>query len=119
MGSRNFSPVRPSYSHVLPVRVSWGTSSSRAMSPYFAWFMLMRLRLAFSMASEISSSVAPSNTGVATYIGPSTTSSVSSASDQPHLAAQPRWFSSSWPTFIRDGTPRGFRMTSIGVPSAR
>ena len=119
MGSRNFSPVRPSYSHVLPVRDSCGTNSSRARSPYVAWFLLMRLRFAFSMASEISFSVAPSNTGVATCIGPSTTASVSSASSQPHFAAQPRWFSSSWPTFIREGTPRGLRMTSMGVPSAR
>ena len=92
MGSRNFSPVRPSYSHVLPVRDSCGTNSSRARSPYVAWFLLMRLRFAFSMASEISFSVAPSNTGVATC---------------------------SWPTFIREGTPRGLRMTSMGVPSAR
>ena len=38
---------------------------------------------------------------------------------QPQRAAQPRWLSSTWPTFIRDGTPRGLRMMSTGVPSAR
>ena len=35
------------------------------------------------------------------------------------LAAHPRWVSSTWPTFMRDGTPSGFRTMSTGVPSAR
>ena len=66
MGSRNGSPVRPSKSVVLPKESSWGTNSSRARSPNFSWFRLMRLRLAFWMTSAISCSVAPSKTGVAT-----------------------------------------------------
>src|SRR5438132_17394 len=54
----------------------------------------------------ISSSVAPSNTGVAKY-RPSA------------CAAQPRCVSRIWPTFIRDGTPSGFSTISTGVPSGR
>ena len=34
-------------------------------------------------------------------------------------AAQPRWVSRIWPTFIRLGTPSGFNTMSIGVPSSR
>jgi hypothetical protein len=34
------------------------------------------------------------------------------------LAAQPRWVSSTWPTFMRDGTPSGFSTISTGSPSA-
>ncbi|MCY1306951.1 hypothetical protein D9M70_568410 [compost metagenome] len=34
------------------------------------------------------------------------------------LAAQPKCTSSTWPTFIREGTPSGFRTMSAGVPSA-
>ena len=34
-------------------------------------------------------------------------------------AAQPRWVSKIWPTFIRDGTPSGLRTMSTGVPSSR
>ncbi|MNS91367.1 hypothetical protein D3C72_1254540 [compost metagenome] len=34
------------------------------------------------------------------------------------LPAQPRCTSSTWPTFIREGTPSGFRQMSHGVPSA-
>ena len=34
------------------------------------------------------------------------------------LPAQPRWTSSTWPTFIREGTPSGFSTMSHGVPSA-
>ncbi len=34
------------------------------------------------------------------------------------FAAQPRWVSRIWPTFIRDGTPSGFSTMSTGVPSA-
>ena len=34
-------------------------------------------------------------------------------------AAQPRCVSSTWPTFMRVGTPIGFRMMSTGVPSAQ
>ena len=33
--------------------------------------------------------------------------------------AQPKWVSSICPTFIRDGTPKGFNKISIGVPSSR
>ena len=35
------------------------------------------------------------------------------------FAAQPRCVSSTWPTFMRLGTPIGLRMMSTGVPSAR
>ena len=38
---------------------------------------------------------------------------------QPRAAIQPRWVSSTWPTFIRPGTPSGLRMMSTGVPSSR
>ncbi len=48
----------------------------------------------------------PSNTGVAT-LKPSA------------LAATPRCVSSTWPTFIRHGTPSGLSTMSTGVPSAR
>ena len=48
----------------------------------------------------------PSNTGVAIFI-PNT------------RQAQPRWVSSTWPTFMREGTPSGFSTMSTGVPSAR
>ena len=34
-------------------------------------------------------------------------------------AAQPRCVSRIWPTFMREGTPMGFRMMSTGVPSGR
>src|SRR4026208_1752366 len=34
------------------------------------------------------------------------------------FAAQPKCVSSTWPTFIRDGTPSGFSTMSTGVPSA-
>ena len=78
------SPVRPSYRTVLP-------SSGRP-----AWVRQARM----------SSSWAPSNTGVITF--------------QPNsAAARPRWTSSTWPMFIREGTPRGFRTISRGRPSGR
>ena len=38
---------------------------------------------------------------------------------QPQRAQYPRWASSTWPTFIRLGTPNGLRMMSTGVPSVR
>src|SRR4029453_16237427 len=41
------------------------------------------------------------------------------SNDQPWAATQPRWVSSTWPMFIRLGTPSGLRMMSTGVPSAR
>jgi hypothetical protein len=75
-------------------------------------------------------SLAPSNTGVAKRTGPSMSacSSVQPISEnqsgvvskcQPFAAAHPRWVSSTWPTFIRDGTPSGFSTMSSGVPSSR
>ena len=54
----------------------------------------------------MSFSLMPSNTGVANF-RPSS------------LAAQPRCVSSTWPTFMREGTPSGFSTMSTGVPSAR
>ena len=52
------------------------------------------------------SSLAPSKTGQIAW--------------NPSLAAaQPRWVSRIWPTFIRLGTPSGFRRISTAVPSAR
>ncbi len=74
---------------------------------------------AFSRTMEISSSRAPSNTGVATWMGPSTADFCLASSDQPTCAAQPRCVSSNCPMFIRLGTPRGLRMMSTDVPSAR
>jgi len=51
-------------------------------------------------------SLAPSNTGVSTF--------------HPNaLAAIPKWTSSTWPKFIREGTPIGFNTISTGVPSAK
>jgi hypothetical protein len=41
------------------------------------------------------------------------------SNDQPFAAAQPRCVSSTWPTFMRDGTPSGLSTMSTGVPSAR
>src|SRR6478752_5811688 len=35
------------------------------------------------------------------------------------FAAQPRCVSSTWPTFMREGTPSGFSTMSTGVPSSR
>ena len=52
----------------------------------------------------MSSSVAPSNTGVAMWM-PS------------FLQAMPKWSSSTCPMFIREGTPRGFSTICSGVPS--
>ena len=37
---------------------------------------------------------------------------------QPVLATQPRWVSSTWPMFIRLGTPSGLSTMSTGVPSS-
>ena len=54
--------------------------------------------------SSISSDVAPSNTGVATFHPNS-------------FAASPKWTSKTWPKFIREGTPNGFNRMSTGVPS--
>ena len=54
----------------------------------------------------MSSSVAPSNTGV-------------TARKPSFSAAHPRWVSSVCPTFIREATPRGFKIMSTGVPSSR
>ncbi len=34
-------------------------------------------------------------------------------------AAHPKWVSRICPTFIREGRPRGFKITSTGVPSSR
>ena len=54
----------------------------------------------------MSFSLMPSNTGVANF--------------KPRIfAAQPRCVSSTWPTFMREGTPSGFNTMSTGVPSAR
>ena len=59
-----------------------------------------------SSSSTMSSSRAPSNTGVATC--------------QPSArAARPKWTSSTWPMFMRLGTPSGLSTISSGVPSAR
>ncbi len=55
---------------------------------------------------RISSSLAPSNTGVMA-LKPS------------FAAAQPRCVSRIWPTFMRLGTPSGLSRMSTGVPSAR
>ena len=91
----------------------------------------MALMVGCLPAISTSSHLAPSNTGVAISvegrvvgrvfvsvprIGGSPTSSP--LVDQPHRAAQPRCVSSTWPTFIRDGTPSGLRITSTGVPSS-
>ena len=61
---------------------------------------------ALSSQPLISASVAPSKTGVAKW-------------SPRAAAAQPRWVSSICPTFMRDGTPRGFSTISTGVPSGR
>jgi len=53
----------------------------------------------------MSDSLAPSNTDVATY-------------HPKALAASPKWTSSTWPMFIRDGIPCGLRTISSGVPSS-
>ncbi len=76
------SPLRPSYSIVFP---SWR-------------------KPALAISFIISSSAAPSKTGVEIRLPIA-------------LAASPRWVSSTWPIFILDGTPNGFNTTSTGVPS--
>ena len=48
----------------------------------------------------------PSNTGVANFMPSS-------------LAAQPKWVSSTCPTFMREGTPSGFSTMSTGLPFSR
>ena len=96
--------------------------------------IVMRLPSRFGTVDSkrpvISSSRAPSKTGVATLV-PGATWSASIAcrrrahsspmpeTSQPCLASQPRWISSTCPGFIRDGTPSGLRMMSTGVPSSR
>ena len=77
-------------------------------------------------ASSTSSSLAPSNTGVATgrgfgeLIGAFGLTPPSPSSPKtPCAAAQPRCVSRIWPMFIRLGTPSGFRITSTGRPSSR
>ena len=60
---------------------------------------------ASAIISAKSACVSPSNTGVAT-LTPN------------FLAAIPKWISKICPIFIREGTPSGFNMISIGVPSA-
>ena len=57
-------------------------------------------------ASSIRVSLAPSKTGV-------------SALKFNSLAASPKCASSTWPRFILEGTPIGFRTISMGVPSGR
>ena len=83
-GLSNFSPVRPS------INIDFPSS----------------LRPASRSNSFISSSDAPSNTGVATF-HPSA------------FAAIPKWTSKTWPKFIRDGIPCGFNTISTGVPSSK
>ena len=72
----------------------------------------------------------PSNTGVATGVPGTAEVATAGTSDfhapsgaswtsQPCLATHPRWVSSTWPTFIRPGTPSGLRITSTAVPSSR
>ena len=77
-------------------------------------------------ASSTSSSLAPSNTGVATGRGFGAligafglTPPSPSSAKTPCAAAQPRCVSRIWPMFIRLGTPSGFRITSTGRPSSR
>ena len=76
----------------------------------------------------ISSSRAPSNTGVAVRVpgsplragsGSRAAHSGAPSTSQPCLATQPRWVSSTWPMFIRPGTPSGLSTMSTGVPSSR
>lgn len=62
-------------------------------------------RLAFFSSVSMSFTEAPSKIGVSTS-KPST------------LAAMPRWVSMICPIFIREGTPRGFKTISTGVPSS-
>ena len=61
-------------------------------------------RPASNKASSISSSFAPLKMGVMTL--------------RPKVfATQPKCTSKTCPTFIREGTPKGFSTISIGVPS--
>ncbi len=87
--STNISPVSPAF---------WTASMSSARWRAYS--------LASSMQRWISSSLAPSKTGVTAW-KPRT------------AAAQPRWVSRIWPTFIRLGTPSGLSTMSTGVPSSR
>src|SRR5699024_12693570 len=61
---------------------------------------------ALPILSWISTSLAPSNTGVA-ILNPRA------------FAARLRWISSTCPIFIREGTPRGFSTMSKGRPLGR
>ncbi len=70
----------------------------------------------------ISSSRAPSNTGVATFDrgeAPAAAGPDPEKGAQPWAAAHPRCVSRTCPRFIREGTPSGDRMMSTGVPSSR
>ena len=61
---------------------------------------------ASATVAQTSSSLAPSKTGVATWI--------------PNWrAAIPKCNSNTCPMFIREGTPNGFNMISTGVPSGK
>ena len=104
----NGSPVRPSYSWILPP-AGISASSSRGCGHWpLSSSSLRRLRtysLASRTAAWISVSVHPSKTGVTAW-KPRT------------CAAQPRCVSRIWPTFMRLGTPSGLSRTSTGVPSS-
>src|SRR5664280_1519432 len=113
IGSRNGSPVRPSNSRALPVApISCSPSRVGRVDP---------------SRPVISSSRAPSKTGVATLVpglacaAPRPRSrpfhdSSSPTTVQPVLATQPRWVSRTWPTFIRPGTPVDIVLNPLGVP---
>ena len=87
-------PTVTSLSNGSPVLPSYNTVFPFALYP------------AFSKQSSIFFSVAPSNTGVA-MCHPNA------------LAAQPKWTSNTWPIFIRDGTPSGFKQICNGLPSGK
>ena len=62
---------------------------------------------------------APFSAPLGTYFFHSASRSGSRLMSQPECAIQPRCSSSTWPRFIREGTPSGLSMMSTGVPSAR
>ena len=81
-----------------------GLSNGSPVLPSYRMVFPSSLIPACANNSLTSFSVAPSNTGVAIF--------------QPNaLAAPPKCTSSTWPKFIREGTPNGFNKISIGVPS--
>ncbi len=52
-------------------------------------------------------------------LGLNSRSIISSSCCPSSFPAHPRWVSKTWPTFILEGTPRGLRTISTGVPFGR